>query len=42
MSQERLNGLVILYIKPDLLKNIKYKNSINNFVTDTICTIIFQ
>ena len=41
MSQERLNGLVILFIKQDLLENIEYKSLINNFVAETICRIIF-
>ena len=42
MSQERLNGLAILSIEQDLLKNIEYKSLINNFVTETICKVIFQ
>ena len=42
MSQERLNGLGILYIEKDLLKNIEYKSSISNFVAETICRVIFQ
>jgi hypothetical protein len=42
MSQERLNGLVILSIKQDLLENIEYKSLISNFVTETICKVIFQ
>ena len=42
MSQERLNRLVILSIEQDLLKNIEYKSLINNFVTETICKVIFQ
>ena len=42
MSQERLNGLVILFIKQDLLENIEYKSLINNFVAKTICRVIFQ
>ena len=29
MSQERLNGLVILSIEQDLLENIEYKSLIN-------------
>ena len=31
MSQERLNGLIILSIEQDLLENIEYKNLISNF-----------
>ena len=42
MSQERLNGLVILSIEQDLLENIEYKSLISNFVTEIVCRIIFQ
>jgi hypothetical protein len=42
MSQERLNGLAILSIEQDLLENIEYKNLISNFVTETVCKVIFQ
>jgi hypothetical protein len=42
MSKERLNGLVILSIEQDLLKNIEYKNLIDSFVAETICRVIFQ
>ena len=42
MSQERLNGLVILSIEQDLLENIKYKSLISNFVAETVCKVIFQ
>ena len=42
MSQERLNGLAILSIEQDLLENIKYKSLISNFITETICQVIFQ
>ncbi len=41
MSQERLNGLVILSIEQDLLENIEYKSLISNFVTETVCRVIF-
>ena len=41
MSQERLNGLAILFIKQDLLENIEYKILIGNFVAETVCRIIF-
>jgi hypothetical protein len=42
MLQERLNGLAILSIEQDLLKNIEYKSLINNFIVETICRVIFQ
>ena len=42
MSQERLNGLTILFIKQDLLENIEYKSLISNFVAETVRRIIFQ
>ena len=42
MSQERLNGLVILSIEQDLLENIKYKSLISNFVAKIVCKVIFQ
>jgi hypothetical protein len=42
MSQERLNGLAILFIEQDLLENIEYKNLIINFVAKTVCKVIFQ
>ena len=42
MSQERLNGLAILFIEQDFLENIEYKSLINNFVTQTVCRVIFQ
>jgi hypothetical protein len=42
MSQERLNGLVILSIEQDLLENIEYKSLISNFVTKIVCRLIFQ
>ena len=42
MSQERLNGLVILSIEQDLLENIEYKSLISNFVAETVCRVIFQ
>ena len=42
MSQERLNELIILSIEQDLLENIEYKSLISNFVTETVCCVIFQ
>ena len=42
MSQERLNGLIILSIEQDLLENIEYKSLISNFVVETVCKVIFQ
>ena len=42
MSQERLNGLTILSIEQNLLKNIENKSLISNFVTEAICRVIFQ
>ena len=41
MSQERLNRLVILFIEQNLLKNIEYKSLISNFITETVCKVIF-
>ncbi len=42
MSQEILNGLVILFIEQDLLENIEYKSLISNLVTQILCRVIFQ
>ena len=42
MSQEILNGLTILSIEQDLLENIEYKSLISNFLTKTVCRVIFQ
>jgi hypothetical protein len=42
MSQERLNGLTILFIEQDLLENIEYKSLISNFVAETVYSVIFQ
>ncbi len=42
MSQKKFNGLTILSIEQDLLKNIEYKSLINNFVAETIYRVIFQ
>jgi hypothetical protein len=42
MSQERLNGLVILSIEQDLLENIEYKSLISNFLVEIVRRIIFQ
>ena len=42
MSQERLNGLTILFIEQNLLENIEYKSLISNFVVKTVCREIFQ
>ena len=42
MSQERLNGLIILSIEQDLLENIEYKSLISNFVVKIIYKVIFQ
>ena len=41
MSEERLNELAILSIEQDLLKNIKYKNLISNFETQTMSRDFF-
>ena len=41
MSQGRLNRLAILFIEQDLLENIEYKSLISNFVTETVCRVIF-
>ena len=42
MSQERLNGLTILFIEQNLLENIEYKNLISNFVAEAVCRVIFN
>jgi hypothetical protein len=42
MSQEKLNGLAILFIEQNLLENIECKSLISNFVTKTIYKVIFQ
>ena len=42
MSQERLNGLIILSIEQVLLENIEYKSLIYNFVAQSLCNVIFQ
>jgi len=31
MSQERLNGLILLYIEKEIFNEINYENLINNF-----------
>jgi hypothetical protein len=41
MSPERLNGLAILSIEQDLLKNIEYKSLISNFVAQPVYRVIF-
>ena len=33
MSQERLNGLLILYVEIEMLEKLKYKNLISNFTS---------
>ena len=42
MSQERLNGLTILFIEQNLLENIEYKSLISNFVAEAVCRVIFN
>ncbi len=42
MSQERLNGLIILSIEQDLLENTEYKSLISNFIAESVCKVIFQ
>jgi hypothetical protein len=42
MSQERLNGLVILSIENKMLKKLEYKNLINNFASQKTTRTIFQ
>ena len=33
MSQERLSGLLILYVEIEMLEKLKYKNLISNFTS---------
>jgi hypothetical protein len=42
MSQERLNGLVILSIEKKLLENLEYKNLISNFASQKARRLIFK
>jgi hypothetical protein len=42
MSQERLNGLVILSIEKKMLENLEYKNLIKNFAFQKARIINFK
>ena len=33
MSQEKLSGLLILYVEIEMLEKLKYKNLISNFTS---------
>ena len=36
MSQQRLNGLVLLFIEKEMLNEINYDNLIDNFVSQKV------
>ena len=42
MSQERLNGLVILLIKKEMLEELEYKNLIGQFASQNVRKIDFK
>ena len=42
MSQERLNGLVILSIKKEMLEELEYKNLIGQFASQNVRKIDFK
>ena len=42
MSQERLNGLVILLIKKEMLEELEYKNLISQFASQKVRKIYFK
>ena len=42
MSQERLSGLAILSIENEMLKEVEYKNLINQFVSQKARKINFK
>ena len=42
MSQERSSGLAILSIEKEMLEELKYKNLINNFVSQKVRKIDFK
>ena len=42
MSQERLNGLVILLIKKEMLEELEYKNLISQFASQNVRKIDFK
>ena len=42
MSQERLNGLIILLIKKEMLEALEYKNLISQFVSPMARKINFK
>ena len=42
MSQQRLNGLVLLFIEKDFLNEINYDNLIDNFASQKVRKINFR
>ena len=42
MSQERLDGLAILSIEKEMLKELKYKNLISNYTSQKVRNIGFK
>ena len=42
MSQERFNGLAMLFIEKNILAKLKYKNLINNFASHKVRKIDFK
>jgi len=42
MSQKRLNGLALISIEKDMLKEIDYDNLINNFASQKVQKINFK
>jgi len=42
MSQQRLNGLVLLFIEKEMLNEINYDNLIDNFASQKVQKISFK